>query len=114
MNLVRGNHDRHVLDFPESWQLETALTIQLGHFELQHEVSDETLKLNDNIQIGGHWHPVTFVGRGADRMRLPCFVVGQRHITLPTFGPFKGGMVQKLNQDLTFYPILEGAMLGRI
>ena len=110
MHLVRGNHDRHVKAFPESWQLSESFSQTLGSFQLVHEVPDESNpnQSPDVCQFGGHWHPVINVGRGADAMRLPCFVVSQRHVTLPAFGPFKGGMKQTRTASLSFYAIADG------
>jgi DNA ligase-associated metallophosphoesterase len=116
--LVRGNHDRHVKTFPATWQMEEVFEYRLGPFELVHEVaaafstsletSGARESQQDNFQIGGHWHPVIHVGRGADRMRLRCFVVGRGHITLPAFGPFKGGLAQRRNPSTTYYPTCDG------
>ena len=106
--LVRGNHDRHVKSFPEAWQLEVATQARIGNLLLLHEVTDETLTEDDSYQFGGHLHPVVSVGRGADQMRVRCFVVDQTHITLPAFGPFKGGLKQARLPGRRFYPICEG------
>ncbi len=115
MTLVRGNHDRHVRQFPEPWGLLETTSSSMGPFQLLHEISDSlTLDEPENagesamFQFGGHWHPVVSVGRGADRMRLPCFVVSQQHITLPAFGPFKGGMKQDASKSVDFFPICDG------
>lgn len=106
--LVRGNHDRHVQEFPDSWKLEITVLIEKAPFHLQHEVSPTTLASNPAFQIGGHWHPVVTVGLGADRIRLPCFVVEDRQITLPAFGPFKGGLKQHRGGAKKFYAIGDG------
>ncbi len=115
MTLVRGNHDRHVKKFPESWSLHETTSTLIGPFQLLHEVSNsltprqnETAGESVSFQFGGHWHPVVSLGRGADRMRLPCFVVSQHHITLPAFGPFKGGMKQDARTSAKFFPICDG------
>lgn len=107
--LVRGNHDRHVSVFPESWQLDTCLNASLDPFELRHEVgrSTKATREQNTIEVGGHLHPVTLVGRGADQMRLPCFVVGDRQIVLPAFGPFKGGWLTTGRRQKV-YPICDG------
>ena len=106
--LVRGNHDRHVKAFPASWRLEITFLVEVGAFHLQHEVSEATLASNDAFQIGGHWHPIVSVGRGADQMILSCFVVESRQITLPAFGPFKGGLKQSRSCERRFYALCEG------
>lgn len=116
--LVRGNHDRHVSAFPNSWMMEEETVSTVGPFRLIHEVpgssvsrsGDQSAAATDGVvfQFGGHWHPVVSVGRGADQMRLPCFVVSDQHVTLPAFGPFKGGMKQDRKSSTRFYPICEG------
>ena len=116
--LIRGNHDRYVSAFPDSWQMDDLTSSTLGPFQLVHEVptrspsrmgGGQSSEDNDPLfQFGGHWHPVVSVGRSADRMRLPCFVVSDRHVTLPAFGPFKGGMQQERNRSITCYAICEG------
>lgn len=115
MTLVRGNHDRHVRQFPEPWALQETTSSFIGPFQLLHETSNslpsqqvESTGESVSFQFGGHWHPVVLVGRGADRMRLPCFVVSQHHITLPAFGPFKGGMKQNASKSASFFPICDG------
>ena len=111
--LVRGNHDRHVAAFPADWTLTETNALELGPFQLVHEVPASPLAGGDTFRFGGHWHPVVRVGSGADRMRLPCFVVSDRHVTLPAFGPFKGGMNQVKKNATQFYPIGDG-MIWRI
>ena len=108
VTLVRGNHDRHVVSFPEPWRLEVATQARIGELLLLHEVNDKTLAAEDSFQVGGHWHPVVNVGRGADSLRVRCFVVDQTHITLPAFGPFKGGLKQARLPKRNFYPICDG------
>ncbi len=108
VSLVRGNHDRHVLDFPAAWKLSASLVEQVSDLQLRHKVCDQSLATNSMSQIGGHWHPVVSFGRGADRMRCRCFVVTKRSLTLPAFGAFKGGMLQDRNRGTDFFPIQEG------
>ena len=43
----------------------------------------------------GHVHPTVRLGRGADRLRLPCFHLGREVGVLPAFSAFTGG------QDVT-------------
>ena len=113
--LVRGNHDRHVSRFPTGWRMETCRRAVLGPFHLMHEVSSSSPPVDsierESIEVGGHLHPVARVGRGADQMRLRCFLVGDRQIVLPALGPFKGGMpVKKGRQKL--YPICDGKVFS--
>ncbi len=96
LTLVRGNHDSRAGDPP------AALGI---------EVVNEPLRLNDNgallalchhpqtvagaYVLAGHLHPCVRVsGPGQDRLRLPCFWLGdaaKRPVgVLPAFGHFTG------------------------
>jgi len=45
------------------------------------------------LNVCGHLHPVALLGRGADRLRLPCFALApcQAQLQLPAFGHLTGG-----------------------
>jgi metallophosphoesterase superfamily enzyme len=47
----------------------------------------------DLLNVAGHVHPVTVLGQGADRLRLPCFALHRnaRQLLLPAFGHLTGG-----------------------
>ena len=89
--LVRGNHDRHVSEFPQSWQLETCRLHTLKGINLVHDPASGA-SLRNQFFICGHLHPVVTVGSKADRIRLRCFAQYQNHLVMPAFGPFKGGL----------------------
>ena len=107
VHLVLGNHDRHASSFPTSWQLTISKTVSIGNLYLCHEAVEGRVESEGMIQVGGHWHPVTSVGRGADSMRVPCFVIDPWQITLPAFGPFKGGMKQSRKPKRRLFPIAQ-------
>ncbi|MFZ9228894.1 MAG: ligase-associated DNA damage response endonuclease PdeM [Prochlorococcaceae cyanobacterium] len=85
LRLIGGNHDRG------SWiaglQQEPPQT--LGPWWLSHEPDPHPGLLN----LCGHLHPVALVGRGNDRLRLPCFSLDgqQQRLALPAFGRLTGG-----------------------
>jgi DNA ligase-associated metallophosphoesterase len=108
LSLVRGNHDRYVDSFPEPWQLKESASMKVGSVDLVHETTIDVDSLAGKFQIGGHWHPVISVGRGADEMRVPCFVATENSLTLPAFGEFKGGMKQRKVRGCTYYPVCDG------
>lgn len=88
MTLVRGNHDRVLRKSPVGWDLDVrseALTID--GVMLVHEPPDAT----DTPFICGHLHPTVAIGRGSERMRLPCFHLRQTALTLPAFCLHTGG-----------------------
>lgn len=104
--LVRGNHDRHVATFPKAWRLQECTELERDRVTLCHEVSAR----NARFEIGGHLHPVVQVGRGADRMRTPCFVAEDRLLILPAFGPFKGGLLQKSKRGRKIFAMQDGVV----
>ena len=61
----------------------------LGPWWLSHAPEPRDGLLN----LCGHLHPVAVVGRGADRLRLPCFSYCARseRLALPAFGRLTGG-----------------------
>lgn len=88
--LVRGNHDDRAGDPPRGWGvhcvdepfvLPAAPALALCHHPRPRPGA---------YVVAGHHHPCTSVGRGIDRLRLPCFHVGARVAVLPAFGTFTG------------------------
>ena len=89
--LVRGNHDDRAGDpapalgvhcVDEPFALAAAPGLALCHHPEPQPGFAYTL--------GGHLHPCTTVGRGIDRLRLPCFHFGAAVGVLPAFGAFTG------------------------
>jgi DNA ligase-associated metallophosphoesterase len=89
LELVRGNHDRHAGDPPPAWGVRVADgVLRLGGVALRHEPEP----LDGAYVLAGHLHPVLrLAGPARDRMRLPCFCIGERVGVLPAFGAFTGG-----------------------
>ena len=88
LTLVRGNHDDRAGDPPD----DLAITVvdephAVGPFAFCHHPQESAL----GHVLAGHVHPVHRLSAGADSLRLPCFVVGQRTSLLPAFGAFTGG-----------------------
>ena len=94
LRLIDGNHERG------SWfqGLQREPSSALGPLWLSHGHEPRPGHLN----VCGHLHPVAVVGRGNDRLRLPCFVYrrggdptadGQPggELVLPAFGNLTGG-----------------------
>ena len=92
--LIDGNHERG------SWfqGLRREPSTALGPLWLSHGPEPRPGHLN----LCGHLHPVAVVGRGADRLRLPCFAYRRRgdptadgqpgdELVLPAFGNLTGG-----------------------
>jgi DNA ligase-associated metallophosphoesterase len=96
LTLVRGNHDDRAGDPPA----ELGFTVvdeplTMGPFALCHHPRP----LAGHYVLAGHWHPCISVGgRAFERLRLPCFWLGDDsgHLPqqavgiLPAFGSFTG------------------------
>ena len=90
MTLVRGNHDKHAGDPPAELAIEVVdEPLLLGPLALQHEPHP----CPGRPVLAGHLHPAYQLrGRGRQRLRLPCFVMGGAVSLLPAFGSFTGAM----------------------
>ena len=87
LELIGGNHDQG------SWLegLRAGPPQRCGDLWLSHEPC--TPNEVDLLNVAGHVHPVTVLGQGADRLRLPCFALHRnaRQLLLPAFGHLTGG-----------------------
>jgi len=87
LELIGGNHDQG------SWLegLSAGPPQRCGDLWLSHEPC--TPKEGDLLNVAGHVHPVTVLGQGADRLRLPCVALHRnaRQLLLPAFGHLAGG-----------------------
>ncbi len=85
LRLIGGNHERG------SWieGLPPEPSQPLGPWWLSHGPEPRAGLLN----LCGHLHPVAVVGRGRDRLRLPCFsyCAQSNRMALPAFGHLTGG-----------------------
>jgi DNA ligase-associated metallophosphoesterase len=96
MTLIRGNHDLRAGDPPASLNIHVVPEpLLLGPFALQHEPVPHP----ERHVLAGHVHPVYWLnGKGRQRLRLPCFKLGEDVSLLPAFGAFTGGY-QVLQDD---------------
>lgn len=106
--LVRGNHDRHAGDPPPALGIEVVEEPWLlAPFALQHE----PVAHPQHPVLAGHVHPVFVLqGRARQRLRLPCFLMGDAISLLPAFGEFTGGW--RVHPDAENRVFLAGA--GRV
>jgi uncharacterized protein len=87
MTLVRGNHDSRAGDPPPEWAMQVVdEPWPLGPLALCHHPA----VVEGHYALAGHLHPAAVVGRGIDRLRLPCFHFGPQVGVLPAFGAFTG------------------------
>src|SRR4051812_32056917 len=88
LQLVRGNHDGRAGAPPADLGIDVVDEPQrLGPFALCHHPRP----VAGAYVLAGHWHPCVSVrGRAFERLRLPCFWLGQDVGVLPAFGSFTG------------------------
>jgi len=96
MTLVRGNHDERAGDPPDSLNIAVVDgPMPAGPFALCHH----PVPVSGTYVLAGHWHPcISIKGRAFERLRLPCFWLGDdsgqlpgRAVgVLPAFGSFTG------------------------
>lgn len=96
LTLVRGNHDDRAGDPPTSLGFTVVdEPLRLGPFALCHHPRP----VDGAYVLAGHWHPcISITGRAFERLRLPCFWLGddsgqlpqQAVGILPAFGSFTG------------------------
>jgi uncharacterized protein len=92
ITLVRGNHDDRAGDPPASLKIDVVdEPYLLGAFALCHHPQTAA----GHYTLAGHWHPcITLHGKGRERLRLPCFWLGDAMAApvgiLPAYGSFTG------------------------
>lgn len=96
LTLVRGNHDDRAGDPPASLGFTVVdEPLRLGPYALCHHPRP----VEGAYVLAGHWHPcISVTGRAFERLRLPCFWLGddtgqlprQAVGVLPAFGSFTG------------------------
>ena len=88
--LVRGNHDDRAGDPPAAWAVhcvDEPLSLPAApQLALCHHPGPRA----GAYVLAGHLHPCITVGRGIDRLRLPCFHMGVGVGVMPAFGAFTG------------------------
>jgi DNA ligase-associated metallophosphoesterase len=90
--LVRGNHDLHAGDPAEALGIELVDEPHtIGPFAFCHHPGVDSSAYG----LAGHVHPVYVLATRFDALRLPCFVVGEQGLILPSFGAFTGGHAVK-------------------
>jgi len=87
LTLVRGNHDHHAGDPPNSIIDSVDEPFLLAPLAFCHHPD----LIGAGYVMAGHVHPVARVTAAGDSLRLPCFVIGNIRSILPSFGAFTGG-----------------------
>lgn len=77
---IGGNHDPHA---PQGMSGRALTELRLGQVVLRHQA-----RHGDGPDISGHFHPVVQLAQ----QRRRAFLLGARHLILPAFGAYTGGL----------------------
>lgn len=105
--LIKGNHDR----FSDKQLMD--LGIDEIHNELLiHEILFTHQQPHDFEfhAVSGHIHPGVSVQWATQRMRFPCYIVGEKMIILPAFSTFTGLDTSSIPQKHSCYAFYEGGI----
>ena len=80
---IAGNHD----PAPHSLDGDHAAALAIGPVTFRHEPSG-----NADSEIAGHLHPAARVAGRFGSTRRPCFIANGRHLVMPAFGAYTGGL----------------------
>ncbi len=88
LTLVRGNHDKHAGD--------PAAALAIDMVDEPYTQAPFSFCHHPDIAapgyvLAGHVHPVYVLSTRHDSLRLPCFLIGEQRMILPSFGAFTGG-----------------------
>lgn len=104
--LIKGNHDRLKTAFYTS----LGISIHTTHYDVFpfRFVHDANHCNEDTFCISGHTHPgVVMRGKAKQRIKLPCFEVGDTHLILPAFSEFTGLNTKPYVKDSICYAFTE-------
>jgi uncharacterized protein len=105
VTLIRGNHDSRAGDPPLELGIQVVNEpLLLGVFALCHHPR----MVQGHYVLAGHWHPcISLSGKARERLRLPCFWLGDATThplgILPAYGAFTGmHPIERRNSDRVF------------
>ncbi len=108
-NLLLGNHERGSIPELKNYPLELMPEDhQIGKIRMSHGHEAGHFKPDQkesSFQICGHIHPVVLIREGSVRLRLPCFVLGENSLILPSFGTLTGGFEIKPKKDQRIFAV---------
>lgn len=90
MLLVLGNHDFHDIEEYNNLDLIPSTLIKSPPFLFAHDHT-EVERESSLYTFAGHVHPsIRMIGKGRQKLRVPCFFFGKSHALLPAFGTLTG------------------------
>ncbi len=81
---ISGNHDPAP---PECFGGTVVDVLEFGPLTLLHKAESKAPH-----ELSGHYHPKASIARSAGRVSGRCFVIDARHLIMPAFGAYTGGL----------------------
>jgi len=112
MSIVLGNHDI----LPQRLFAENKITVfedkySIGNFVFAHHPKE--IHMTNTYSFCGHIHPVyCFRAKARQSLKLPCFIVDESQIILPSFGVFTGGYEMKQTANRKIYVIANDEIIN--
>jgi uncharacterized protein len=107
--LVRGNHDKGAGDPPDEWNIHC---VDAPFSETPFVWSHEPVESERGYVLAGHLHPaVQMMGKGKQRLKLPCFWFREKVGVLPAFTSLSASAVITPAPDDRIYVIAGSAVL---
>lgn len=104
-HLIKGNHDilPKAIYRSDLWNVHQE-PLQMNNLILSHEPLREVP--TDHLNICGHIHPgISLVGKGRQRLKLPCFHISKQTLIMPAFGRFTGLALMQCEKNDACYAI---------
>lgn len=99
VELTLGNHERKIPRIPPALSPEESASY--AGFHIVHDPADAPKEVPS---VTAHWHPVVRIADGKrTSLRLPCFILRENMVILPSFGSFTGGQVIEPEKDDRFF-----------
>ncbi len=109
--LIKGNHD--ILE--ERHYKDTCLSVVEDRMENEQFIfTHEPLKIipGNKINFCGHIHPgFTLIGKGLQRITLPCFYFHKNILILPAFGSLTGLYLLEHEKDAAVFVIVKDKVI---
>ncbi|UOD49383.1 ligase-associated DNA damage response endonuclease PdeM [Orrella daihaiensis] len=111
ITLIRGNHDDRAGDPPAALDIDVVdEPFIFASVVCRHEMG--ACATDSGFVMSGHIHPVVVLqGRARERLRLACFVVGEKHLILPAYGAFTGGHAYNPSPNESLYVIADQVVM---
>ncbi len=101
-SLVIGNHERGSKPYLTSLPFQIfEESLQIGPLTMAHGHQDS----GAGFAIVGHVHPAVSLRSGPTRLRLPCFVLDDKRLLLPSFGSLTGGFELEVTRDQRIFAV---------